>query len=876
MLRWTRRRTALQQEIEEHIEIEVQENIAAGMSPEDARHAAMLKFGNPLLTVEQAREVWGGLWLERVLQDIRYALRTLRHAPGYTATLVLTLALGLGAVATMLAIVDSVLLRPLPLPHPERLVMLNMEHQESGSYASAFALSYKQIDELQRSTHSFSDIGRYNTLARPVGADDGMRIAVVLEVSPEFFSALGVHAEFGHLLSPQSARESAAVVNNEFWRERLHSDPHAIGSTVRISGKTRTVIGVLPPGFRFPQGAGGAVVFLPVVLNAKGEDDYLMDSAAVIARLKPGVSSAQALADAQNVLDVSDPQTAGKHNALKLRPYQDYVTGDEHKPLLALLGGVGVLLLIAFANAANLQIGRAASRMPEMQIRSALGAGFSRLLQQLITESILVSLASAAIGSGLAYTAVAWIRHAYGADYPRFNELAVQPIVLLAVAALAVVAGVAASLAPMLRIRREAAAASSSRRATRNPRIPGLLVALQVALTCILLVTTGLFLRTFQSLQNVKLGFDPHGVTTLVLMPEDQHQPPPVSKEMETRLLHRFEHLPGIQAVTMQTSIPFSNYDMDLDGTTDVQGRAFQPGDSAHYSFVSTDFVRTSGIQLLQGRGFNAQDDSSANFVVLVNQAFAHKFLDGRNPVGLSLKFHRNPTDTDADMPILKSMRIVGVVENEMQGGDLGAPFQPMVCLDYLQLPADSMLSQVFSMAAQYAVRSTLPAATVAAELRTAIKQEAPTMAELSLKPMEQDIAASLAQRRLALRIVAGFGAVALLLSAIGIYGVLAYSVTLRRREIGLRLALGSSRAGVTRLVARQAGAMVLLGLVPGLIGAWAAGRAVRSFLFGVQVLDAASMASAGLVLLAMATIATLAPALRAASVDPVETLRAE
>lgn len=876
MLRWTSRRRTLQQEMEAHIAAETQENIDRGMSPEDARHAAMKTFGNPLLSLEHSREAWGWVRLERLLQDLRYSLRTLRKAPGYTTTVILTLALGLGAVATMLAIVNSVLLRPLPLPHPDRLVTLYMEHQENGSYASAFALGYRQIDELQRSTHSFAAIGSYNTLARPVGADDGMRMSILLEVSPEFFQTLGVHAQFGRLLSPQNAHDSVAVVNNDFWRDRLHADPHALGARVRISGKTHTVIGVLPAAFRFPQGSGGDVVFLPIVLNAKREDDYLNDSAAVIARLKPAVSTAQSLADAQSVLNAFNPQSAGKHNAVKLRPYQDYVTGDMQKPLLALLGGVAVLLLIAFANAANLQIGRAASRMEEMQIRSALGAGFARLLQQLITESVLVSLAGAALGSAVAFGAIALIRHAYGDQFARFNELAIDPAVLLAIALLAVLAGIAASLAPMVRIRREAIVAASSRRATRNPRVPGILAALQVALTCVLLVTTGLFLRTFQSLQNVKLGFDPHGVTTLVIMPEDQHQPPPISKEIETRLLHRFETLPGIEAVTMQTSIPFSNYTMDLDGTTDVPGRAFQPGDSAHYSFVSTDFVRTSGIQLLQGRGFNSQDDSSSSVVVLVNQAFVHKFLDGRNPLGLSIKFHRNPTDTDADMPLLTSMRIVGLVQNEMQGGDLGAPFQPMVYLDYLQLPASSMLSEVFSMAAQYAIRSKLPSATVAAELRTAIKQEAPTMAELSLKPMEADIASSLAQRRLALRIVAGFGAVALLLSAIGLYGVLAYSVTLRRREIGVRLALGSSRTRVTSLVTKQAGAMLLWGLIPGLVAAWLAGRLVRSFLFGVQALDFTSMAWAGLVLLAVAAVAALTPALRAASVNPVEMLRVE
>jgi predicted permease len=876
MLRWKSRRSALQQEMEAHIEIEIQENIAAGMSPEEARHAALVRFGNPLLAMEHAREVWGWLRMERLLQDIRYALRTLRHAPGYTATLVLTLALGLGAVATMLAIVDSVLVRPVALPHSEQLILLYAARQESGTYASQHALAYKQIEELRRSAHSFAGIGGYNTMARPVGAVDGTRMAVQIEVTSDFFQTLGVHAKLGGLLSPQNANTPVVVVNDDFWRERLHADPHAIGAAVRISGKTRTIIGVLPSGFRFPQGTGGAVVFLPIALNGKGEDEYLIGSAATIARIKPGVFKAQALADAQGVLNASEHKSADQRDILKMTPYRDYVTGDVRKPLLALLGGVGVLLLIAFANAANLQIGRAASRMPEMQIRAALGAGFGRLLQQLITESVLVSLAGAAVGSGIAYAAIAWIRNAYGANYARFNELAVQPVVLLAITLLAAGAGIAASLAPMARIRREAAASVSTRHATRNPRLPGILVALQVALTCVLLVTTGLFLRTFQSLENVKLGFDPRGVTTLVLMPEDQHQPPPRSKEIETRLLHRFETLPGIQSVTMQTSIPFSNFNVDLHGTTDVQGHAFQQGDSAHYSFVSTDFVHTSGIQLLRGRGFVPQDDSSGNLVVLVNQAFAHKFLSGREPIGVSLKFHRNPTDTDADMPFLQSMCVVGVVENEMQGGDLGAPYEPMVYLDSLQLPADSFLSQIFSMAAQYAVRSRLPPATVAGELRAALKQEAPTMAELSLQTMEESVAGSLAQRRLALRLVAGFGAVALLLSAIGIYGVLAYSVTLRRREIGVRLALGSPRTRVMGLIMRQAGAMVLFGLIAGFAGAWAAGHAVRSFLYGVKVLDPATLAGVGIVLLAVSALAAFLPAMRAALLDPMETIRVE
>jgi ABC-type antimicrobial peptide transport system permease subunit len=262
--------------------------------------------------------------------------------------------------------------------------------------------------------------------------------------------------------------------------------------------------------------------------------------------------------------------------------------------------------------------------------------------------------------------------------------------------------------------------------------------------------------------------------------------------------------------------------------------------------------------------------------VTLVNETFAKMFLAGQEPVGATLKFHRDPGDKDEDLPFTQPMTVIGVVENEVQGGDLGAPYEPMVYLDYLALPKSSFLSAVFSMSAQYAVRSALPPATVAAELRTAVKQDAPTMVEMSLKPMEEGITESLGQRRLALRLVAGFAAVALILSVVGIYGVLAYSVALRRREIGIRMALGSPRQKAAGLIVRQAGKMVMFGLIPGIVGAWAAGHAVRSFLFGVKPLDAETLVATGALLMLVSAAAAFLPALRAAQVDPVETLRAE
>jgi len=438
------------------------------------------------------------------------------------------------------------------------------------------------------------------------------------------------------------------------------------------------------------------------------------------------------------------------------------------------------------------------------------------------------------------------VRRAYGTEFPRFDELSVRPIVLGCTGMLAVLVGIIASIAPMFNIRRQTKVRFNTKSVSRRSRLPGVLVALEVTLTCVLLVISGLFVRTLQSLQNVKLGFDPHSVVTLVLMPEQQNQDPERSREIETHLLQRFETLPGVQSVAMQTEVPFSSYNMALDGATEISGRAFHPGDSAFYSMVSANFVRASGIRLLKGRNLVPDDEATSAMEVLVNEAFLKKYFGAREPIGASVRFHRNQGETDADLPFVQPMTIIGVVENEIQGSDLGAPYQPMVYLNYMQLPKGSLLGDVFSITAQYAVRSPLSPSVLASELRAVIIKEAPTMVEMNLRSMEDGITQSLGQRRLALRLVAGFGVVALVLSALGIYGVLAYSVALRRREIGIRMALGSTRTKVAGLVMRQAGGMALLGLIPGIAGAWAAGYAVRSFLYGVKTFDPATVGVAG------------------------------
>ena len=866
-----RRNAQLQQEIQAHLAFEIEENLQAGMSPEEARHAAMKKFGNSQLTVERSREVWGLVWLERLLQDLRYALRALRKSPGYTATAVLTLALGLGATAAILAVVDSVLLRPIPIPNPQQLVRISAR---KGNW-----LPYSQIKDLRDHGDLFSAVNAYVAMVAPVTSQGSARVAGIAKVTPGFFKMLGVTAMQGRLLRKDDDANSVVILNREFWRQRLHGKSGVVGSTLKVNGEIRTIVGILPAGVHFPywSSPSSSTVFIPLSLKPRRNPGLSHQNAAyVMARLRPGVSIAQARAQAETILAHTSKSDKVGGNRLILQSYQNYLTGDLQKPLYALLGGVFILLLIACANFANLQIVRSMERMEEMHVRSALGASFYRLLQQLVTESVLVSFAGTMLGGGLAFAAIAWIRHAYGNEYARFNQIAPHPMVFLAMGLLALISGIFASLAPAIRIRRQTMASVSARRATPRNRVSTVLVALQIALTCVLLVVSGLFVRTFVALQRVPLGFNPHHVTTVVLLPSVAHPSSLALRQTDARLLRHFQALPGIQSAALQSSLPFARYQIGLSSTTDVSAHPFHKGDIASYSLVSANFVQASGIRLLQGRGFLPSDDGSQNLVALVNQAFVHKFLPNHNPIGVIVKLHVGSGDKDDFIPLKRSMTIIGVVQNELQGGQLGAALQPIVYVDAMQLPATSGFLGVFNIASEFAIRSSLSQSVLDRELRHALKQVAPDMAEMQLQPMEKGIQSSLSQRRLALRIVSSFGAIALLLSAIGIYGVLAYAVTLRRKEIGIRMALGSSRGGVIQLVMRKAAWMVLFGVLPGMAGAWFAARAVKSFLFGVTPLDPMTETAVALALLLVAALAASIPAWRAARVDPMEVLRTE
>ncbi len=813
-----------------------------------------------------------------LLADLRYTLRGLRRAPGYSVTAVVTLALGLGATAAMLAIVDCVLIQPVALPHADRLVQIT--RSSKGKEANNFIST--DVRYLAKA-HSVQTISAYNSFPEAITTADGSRVVQNVGVQANLFTTAGVPARMGRVFGPGDDHAPVAVVSDRYWSGPMHADPHAVGRQLRMDNRLYTVIGVLPPGFSFPIDMQGESVYTPLQIDAGGKDQHGFNSVNLVGRLRPGVALTAATAELQAIYkqtskDVQQDKAADWQ--VHLTAYGHAKTGSERPALFALLGASLLLLLIACANTANLQIARGIARAPEMSMRSTLGAGRGRLLQQLATESIVVSGLGAGVGLFLAVMLVQAVRHAYSEHFARFDELAVHPSVFAACAALAVAVGLGAAIVPASQALRHAAQspAAHSSRSTRRSRLPGMLVALELALTCVLLSVTGLFLRTFRALEQLPLGFDPHHLTVVSTLPLNPQADPEAMRQVERRVLHSLAALPGVQSSATESSLPFSNMTLGFTSDIRIAGRPGNKEDNVSIALISPGWNRTLGVPILQGRSFSEQDRAGSEPVCLVNQTFVRTHLPGQRVLGTSILFPHDSKNGTDDRLLKTSFTVVGVVpDQDTDAADARAP-APVIFLpaDAVPAAANGSARFLFVVAPQFAVRSTLPEGTLDREIRSVLKRDAPELAEMGIHPVEAAMQDALAQRRLALRLASGFGALALLLAAIGIYGVLAYSVAQRRREIGIRMALGSSRAAAVRLIAGHAAGMAAAGLALGLAASWPAGRAVRSFLFGVHALDPLTSLAAALVLLVVCCAAAFLPAWRAAQVDPTETLRSE
>jgi len=862
---WRQRREQdLDRELRSHLELEVEERRARGASAEGARYAAQRLLGNRTAIQEEVWQVWGWVTVEQIVQDARYAIRGMWKNPGFALTAVLSLALGIGATTAIFTVVHAVLLKPLPFPQPERLVQI-WESQPSKGWFKNVVSPFNFLDWRER-THSFEAMAAVSGhTANLTGLGDAVALEA-MQVSPQYFSILRVFPAVGRAFdAPEGlpGQDHVVILSFGLWQARFGGDPSVVGRKIMIDGGPSTIVGVMPRGFTIPKNNADIWMPLPIVRSKEWEGGRFL---AVVARLKNGVTLARARDDLHSVAAQSARERPKDDQGWSADavPMLEDVTGDVRLPLLVLLAAVGLVLLIACANVANLLLMRAAGRLREIAVRAALGAGKRRLLRQLLLESLMLAMVASAAGLAAAYGGVegllAMIPH--DSQLPRADTIHIDGPVFLFALALAVVTAVIFGLIPSLQVSQLEPYEALQQGAVRTPANSVLrraLVVAEIALSLILLSGAGLMLRSFHRLVSVNPGFETQRILTMGIFTS------PAKYEDERRraayfgrLLDEIRSIPGVREAG---SVHFLPLEERVSGSCFALGSEPPPSPStstpANFLVVSPGYFEAMGMPLARGRSFGSRDGLDAPSTIIVNQEFVRRFLPGRDPVGQQLNVCwtvRNP------------VTIVGVVADARQT-ELQTPPSPTIFINNLQAPM---------YFAQLVVRAAGDPARMARAVERAIHRVDPGQAITHVETMEQVFSDSVAQPRLQLVLLAVFGGIAGLLAMIGIYGVVAYSAMRRTREIGIRVALGALPKDVRRLVLRESMMLAGLGIGIGLAGALAVTRVLRSLLFETTPADPATLGLVVAAVLLIALIATLIPANRAARIHPTVALRCE
>jgi len=807
--------------------------------------------------------------MQALWQDLRYSLRSLSKNPGFTTVALLTLALGIGANVAMFSVVDAVLLRPLPFQHPERIVNV-LQKQEDGN-PNLFSVpdyqSWKEqntpFEELAaRQVASFSLSGRGQP-ERLVGA----------RVSKEFFAVVGVRPILGRTFLPDEDRpggKSVVILGYGLWQRLFGGGDQVLGKEIRLSGSGCTIIGVMPP--RFDVLETGEQLWTPLQLDSAGPtaNSRGIHQLGSIARLRPGLSVSQAQAQLDTIAGVlrhGDPEgDAGR--GVTILSLRDALTAQVRPALLLLLGAVGFVLLLAAANVANLLLARAADRKNEIAIRISLGASSSRLIRQLLTESILLSLLGGTIALVLAYTGLRTLVAANPVSLPRVQEIGLNWTALLFALGMSLFAGIVFGLVPSLRASREGtdvAMKEGARGSGRMGRDRKVLVISEMALTIVLLVAAGLSLRSLWLLLSSDPGFDSRGLLTMqVALPDGSYQSSRIPRFYHS-LLERLKELSEVQSFAIARDLPLDGANPSV--PIEVEGQAPVKPDEAprvRMRAVSSNYFQTLGIPLVGGRDFTDQDAASAPSVVVISRSLAVRFWPGQNPLGKRLKL---------GMPGSTWATVVGVA-NDVKHIGLEFDTQATVYLSYLQVP-EPMLSLVESNMT-LALRSAASPTNLTAKVREALASLDADVPLSRVQTMSEIVETSLSSWRLNLMLLGSFALLALALAVVGLYGVLAHSVSRRTREIGIRMALGADRLAVLRLVLGEGLRLILAGAAIGLGAALALGRVLSSLLYGIQANDPVTFAGVTALLTVVALIACYVPAYRATRVSPMAALRYE
>jgi putative ABC transport system permease protein len=807
-----------------------------------------------------------------MIQDIRFAIRMLLKHKGFTLIAAFTLALGIGANTAIFSVVNAVLIKSLPYREPDRIFqVLRRFPMGAGETVSATKFSfYRQHNQTFESLAACDILGAGINLL----AGDEAHFVSSLQVSADLFPVLGINPLLGRTFTAaedQPGGGRVIVISHSLWQRLFNGDRQTVGRTVALGGEGHTVVGVMPPGF---QTKPSAEIWLPLraVFDAADKgNNFLM-----LGRIKPGVTPEQAQADLERVralmrkdypIHVGDTETAA------VVAYQDRLVGDAKQPLLLLLGAVGFVLLIACANVANLLLSRAAARSKEMSVRAALGAGRLRLTRQLLTESLLLAGGGAVLGLLLAHFGLKTLIALIPDSLPRVSDIGIDPPVLLFTLGVAAAAGILFGLAPALdagRLNLADALREGSGRTTGSAsrtRLRGLLVVSEIALSVVLLIGASLLMRTFANLRNENLGIDPQNVLTLKLsMSDPRYQSTAGTETFLRRVFEGLRQLSGVESAAYITTLPT---EITPDLPFRIEGR--QPDDmgDSNYKHITPDYFRTMTVPLRQGRQFEERDSASGNGVVIVNESFARQFFPNENPIGLHITIGGNIGPDYAD----RTREIVGVVGDVREEG-VDRSSSPMMYVPLAQR-TDRLTSLTNKLApASIVLKTRRSLSSMESAVRAAVRASDPAQAVSNLRTMEDVLSWSLARRQFNMLLLAIFAGLALLLSSVGIYGVMSYTVQQRTHEIGIRMALGAEARDVLWLIIRQGLALALIGVVLGLVAALALTRVMQNLLFGVSATDPATFASIALLLVGVAFIASFIPAWRATKVDPLIALK--
>jgi predicted permease len=859
-------------ELESHVALHTDDGIRAGLTPEEARRQALIRLGGAEQTRQAHRERRTLPWLDSLLQDSRYGLRTLRRSPGFTVTAVLTLALGIGACTAIFSLVNAVLIRSLPYGNPNQLVYLFTPNPHVPVPPDVMCPSYADFYDIKRQSHSYSDMSVFEQAAYNLSSQGSVERVDAARVDESFFTTLQSAPEFGRAIGMddnQLGHDKVAVISHALWQSMFAGSTDVLDRSLPLNGVSYRIVGVMPPTFEYPEGSDlpygnvkrGTHIWIPLALTSKQKAEReLGNVAGAIARLRPGVSRSHAQSEMSTIMVRLD-----KLHGVSIFPergwgalvksFMDYAVGQVGRLLWLLLGAVSMVMLIACGNAANLLLARASNRMRELGVRVALGAGRRRIIRQLLTESLLIGMTAGVIGVGLAGIFLRFLPLLDPGNIPRLNQASLDMRVMLFTVIVSLLTSVLTGILPALAVSRVSpgvvlAAGNSGNVAGVHGRAQSTLIVVEAALVVVLLACAGLLIRSYINVESVDTGFSPSTVTVNIGL-DPRYSQPQQRRAFFKNFIGRVAALPGVSAVGAVSYLPLSN--SESLGYIWVDGFANSKNQMAEGRGVTPQYFRAMSIPLIAGRYPTEDDDSNAQKPIVINQRFAQLYFANRNPIGGRIRQEDNQWST-----------IVGVVADVRHSSLEETPQPQMYGLSY------------DLNGAYIAVRSLLPRSTVASELRSTLKSLDPGLPFGEVRTMGDLMSEATARRRFQTSLLTVFAAIALLLALVGLYGLMAYSVSRRTRELGIRMALGAQRTDVMLLVLNRAALLLGLGLVSGLACSWIATRALKAFLFGVGEHDPTTILLVCILLAVCGLAAALIPARRAASIDPMQALRTE